>query len=258
MTNPLLMLDNITFSYATGERRVLESFSLQIEPHTVTAILGPNGSGKTTLLRLALGKERPQSGKIWLDGKTLGAYSRRELGQWMGLVPQNEHLHFDYSLLEYTVLGRAPYLKPLEMPSEEDCRIALKALEKVGLGEMPNRPVTNLSGGEKQLALVARALTQQPRLLLLDEPTAHLDLSNKLRLLELFKELADQGITILLTTHEPEVASGIATHLVMMREGKIKHSGKLEETFTSENLSQTYQVHVEVIQLDGRRIVYWQ
>ncbi len=254
---PLLLFDQVTFGYQPDSRAVLRALSLEIKAGTVTAILGPNGAGKTTLLHLALGWLAPQSGQVQLDGQSLGSYSRRELGRWMALVPQSERIPFDYSILEYVLLGRAPYLAPLDMPGAEDCGISEQAIEQVGLGRLDGRAVTTLSGGERQLALVARALAQQPRLLLLDEPTSHLDLANKARLIKLMQELAAQGVTMLLTTHEPDVAAAIATHLVLMRDGQVYQTGSLSQVFTAEHLSATYDVPVSVTQVDGRRIALW-
>jgi len=254
---PLLLFDHITFGYQPNRQAVLRALSLEIEPGTVTAILGPNGAGKTTLLHLALGWLAPQGGQVRLGGQPLGHYSRRELGQWVALVPQSERIPFDYSILEYVLLGRAPYLAPLDMPGVEDCRISEQVIEQVGLGPLNGRAVTTLSGGERQLALVARALAQQPRLLLLDEPTSHLDLANKARLIKLMQELATRGVTMLLTTHEPDVAAAIATHLVLMRDGQVYQTGRLSEVFTAEHLSETYNVPVSVAQVDGRRIALW-
>ena len=257
MTSPILEFTDIVFRYAGTPGLVLDSFSLAIPAGEITAILGPNGSGKTTLMRLAYGKEQPLEGSIQLEGKDLHAYSRRELGRWIGLVPQNEHLHYDYTLIEYTVLGRAPYLDPLAMPAEADFEIASQALKRVGLGGMEYRAVTRLSGGELQLALVARALTQQPRLLLLDEPTSHLDLANKRRLLDIVSDLATQGISIVFTSHEPEAAASVASHLVLMRAGRVQFSGPTAEGLTSEKLSAAYNVPVKVIPVDGMRVVVW-
>jgi iron complex transport system ATP-binding protein len=258
MSAPILEFDHVTFRYHNTTRLVLDDFSLSLPEGAVSAILGPNGSGKTTLMRLAYGKEQPLHGSIRVNGREMKEYSRRELGQWIGLVPQNEYLHYDYTLLEYTVLGRAPYLEPLAMPGEEDFSIASQALVRVGLGEMQYRPVTRLSGGELQLALVARALTQQPKLMLLDEPTSHLDLANKRKLIAILRELAGQGMTIIFTTHEPEAAASIASHLVLMRLGRVHYSGVLDEGFTNEHLTSAYGVPIRVIKVDGLQVVTWQ
>lgn len=253
----LLNFESITFGYPSAVQAVLRDFNLEIESGTVTAILGPNGAGKTTLLHLALGWLKPQNGNILLERLALSAYSRRDLGKWMGLVPQSEHIPFEYSLLEFVLLGRAPHLPPLAMPTSEDVEVAADALHQVGLAEMQNRSILSLSGGECQLVLVARALAQQPRLLLLDEPTSHLDLSNKGHLVHLLRELSRKGVTILFTTHEPDVASALATHLVLMQKGQVLKTGLLEEVFNGQNLTALYQLPVSVLDIGGRKMAIW-
>jgi iron complex transport system ATP-binding protein len=254
---PLLRFTEITYRYPGTVHPVMQGFNLDIEQGTVTAILGPNGAGKTTMLHLALGWLRPQAGHVLLDGKFLSEYGRRHVGQSIGLVPQNEHVAFEYSLLEYVLLGRAPYLQPLAMPTEDDYRIAYEALQEVGMADLQNRSVLSLSGGEIQLVMVARALTQQPRLMLLDEPTSHLDLSNKGRLVHLLQRLASNGVTIIFTTHEPDIASNLASHLVLMQKGQILQTGPIDEVLTSEALSRLYQIPLKVEQVDHQKVVLW-
>lgn len=257
MADALLSFENISYTYPTGKQPVMQHFNLEIQPGTITAVLGPNGAGKTTLLHLALGWLHPSEGSIKLASKKLKAYTRRELGQMMGLVPQNETTPFDYSLLEYVLLGRTPYMDPLGMPGEKDVSISQEKLNSIGLSEMQNRTMPSLSGGERQLVLVARALAQEPKLLFLDEPTSHLDLSNKSRLVKVLRELQEQGVTIVFTTHEPDVASALATHMVLMRDGHVLQSGTADEVMTDQSLSELYRLPIHVKELDGKRIVLW-
>jgi iron complex transport system ATP-binding protein len=251
----ILSVSNLSFGYNGSQRIVLRDLSLEIPAGMVTAILGPNGSGKTTLLRLLLGVLRPKEGAIRLAGRPQASYSRRELSQLVGLVPQDEHIPFDFSILEYVLLGRAPYLSPLAMPGRADHRVALEALHTAGLEGMCDRPLPTLSGGERQLAVVARTLAQQPRILLMDEPTAHLDLGNKGRLLEIMRRLVEGGTTLILTTHDPNLAASIAGYAVLMRRGQVLDAGAAGSVLTRENLSATYGVPVQVHHLDGRRII---
>ncbi|MFN2244050.1 MAG: ABC transporter ATP-binding protein [Anaerolineae bacterium] len=251
----ILSVSGLSFSYDGPAQAVLHDLSLEIPAGAVTAILGPNGSGKTTLLRLLLGVLRPATGAIELAGRPQQGYSRRERSQLMGLVPQDEHIPFDFSVLEYVLLGRAPYLSPLQMPGEADRRVALAALEMVGLDRLQDRNLPSLSGGERQLATLARALAQQPQVLLLDEPAAHLDLSNQGRLLALLRKLAAQGKSLVLTTHDPNLAASVASFVVLMREGRVLTSGLPEATLTAENLSATYDTPVQVLRVDGRRVI---
>jgi iron complex transport system ATP-binding protein len=257
MTGPILSLRKITFRYDGNRQNALHELNLDIRENSVTAILGPNGAGKSTLLHVMLGWLAPAEGSIWLQGRPLKEYTRREAGQVMSLVPQIEHMPFDYSIMEYVLLGRTPYLNPLESPRREDLDIAAHAIELSGLGGMQKRAVTSLSGGERQLVLLARALTQQPKMVLLDEPTSHLDLANKARLTKILRELNKTGSTIVLTTHEPEVAESVATDVILMRTGQVLSSGSVDEIFTAENLTETYGVPIRIVLVEGQRIALW-
>jgi len=170
------------------------------------------------------------------------------------MVAQTESIPFSFTVTDYVLLGRAPYLSPLGVPGLEDVRVAEEALARLGIEAMARRAIDTLSGGEQQLVVLARALAQQPRILLLDEPTAHLDLGNKGRVLRLVQEMVADGITAVFTTHEPDLVAAIADYVVLMRGGQTLAVGKMADVFTSQNLSQTYGVPVTVAQVAGRRI----
>lgn len=254
---PLIRFDQVEYKYPGADEPVMAEFNLEILPGTVTAILGPNGAGKTTLLHLMLGWLKPGYGQIYLEEKPLSSFGRRQLGQELGLVPQNENTAFEFTLLDYVLLGRAPYLQPLAMPTSEDYEIAAQSLDDVGISHLMYRSILSLSGGEHQLVMIARALTQQPKVLLLDEPTSHLDISNKGRLVQLLSKLSQNGVTVIFTTHEPDIASNLASHLVLMKKGKILITGTMDEVLTTEELSNLYQFPLEVMKIDHRRVVLW-
>jgi iron complex transport system ATP-binding protein len=240
-----------------GGHDVLCGLSLDVPEGQVTAILGPNGAGKTTLLNACLGWLRPREGTVAFREKPLRSYTRRELGQRMSLVPQSEHIPFEYSLLEYVLLGRAPYLAPLEAPGAEDVAIAMSMIGRVGLGERATASVLATSAGEKQLVMLARSLAQQPELLLMDEPSAHLDLRNKRRLISLLHAEVQRGSSVLLTAHEPEFAAALASHVVLMRAGQVLRAGPVAEVMTGELLSATYDTSITVSMVDGRPAFFW-
>lgn len=255
MTPPAIDIRQVTFRYVPEGQPALDGVTAAIGSGSITAILGPNGSGKSTLMHVLLGLLQPESGAVHVGGRAQHGFSRRELSQIMGLVPQDEHVTFELNVFEYALLGRAPYLNLLSLPREEDRAVAQSALESVGIAALAHRPVTSLSGGEKQLATVARALTQAPEVMLLDEPTSHLDLANARRVLGVMRSLGSQGRTILWTTHDPNAATAIATHVLLMRNGRVIAHGPVAEVMTSKLLTATYDVPVQVVDVEGRKMV---
>lgn len=251
----IISLDRLRFSYQADGSIILDDLSLDIPPGTITAILGPNGAGKTTLLHVILGLLAPQSGQVWLNGQPQASYSRAALSQLVGLVLQAEYIPFNFTVWEYVLLGRTPYLGLLNLPTKKDYRVALEAIETLELSALKHRSILELSGGERQMVMLARAIAQQTPILLLDEPTSHLDLSNKGRILQVLSTLARQGVTVVFTTHEPDVAIAIARYLVLMRAGRALDSGPLEQILTAEKLFATYGVPVRVAEVEGRPVV---
>jgi len=249
--NDLLRVEDLRFAYDGDRRLVLDGVSLRLRRSEVLAILGPNGAGKTTLLHVLLGILKAESGRIWLDGRELIAFSRSEISRVVGLVPQFEHVAFEYTAEEYVLMGRAPHLGMLDLPTQDDTRLAMEALGQLGLLALRHRSMLELSGGERQMVVLARALAQQARLLLMDEPLAHLDLSNKARILAVIRQLSETGVAIVFTTHEPDMVQGVAHRLLLMREGQVVASGPTEAVLTSEALTQTYGVPIRVIDVEG-------
>ena len=249
-----ITLSNVVFGY-DPQVRVLDGLEAEIPSGKVTALLGPNGSGKTTLLHLILGLLQPTSGKVLLDGRPAQDYSRKDLSHRLGLVPQQEQVIFDITVAEYVLLGRAPHLGLLQLPSEEDMAVVEQSLAEAGIGTFGTRAVPSLSGGEKQLATIARALAQRPTIFLLDEPTSHLDIGNRRRVLNLMRTLADGTTTVVFTTNDPNSAAAICDEVILMRGGRILAAGPIASTLTAGYLSQTYGVEVEVITVHNRPLV---
>jgi iron complex transport system ATP-binding protein len=250
-----LSLEQVRFRYPEATDDVVRNVSLEIPSQKVTAILGPNGAGKTTLLHVILGLLKPAAGRICLNGRAHHEYTHRERSQLIGLVPQFETIPFNFTVLEYILLGRTPYLDPFQTPGEDDLAVAQQVVEQLGLSELHHKSVTQISGGERQMVLLARALAQQTQILLLDEPTSHLDLGNKSRLLRLLRSLAESGITIVFTTHDPNVATYIADAVLLMDGGDVVEHGPIEQVFTPEKLSAIYRVPVHVERQNGQIVV---
>ncbi len=251
----VLRVEDLCYAYDRSGQRALDGMDLRLRRGEVAAVLGPNGAGKTTLLLVLLGILKPQRGSIWLEGQEASTLTRGERSRLVGLVPQMEHVAFEFSVEEYVLLGRAPHLGLLDLPSPHDVRIAREALEELGITALRRRSLLELSGGERQMAVLARALAQRTRLLLMDEPLAHLDLANKARILSHVRRLAGAGITVLFTTHEPDMVPGVADRVVLMRRGRAVASGPTDEVMTSEALSETYGVPIRVLRVDGASVV---
>lgn len=251
----LLHAKDLRFAFDGASRPAVDGVSLRLGEGEVLAILGPNGAGKTTLLHLLNGILRPQSGQLYLEGQDLSARPRSQISRVVGLVPQFEHVAFEYSVEEYVLMGRAPHLGMLELPTPSDRRLAVESLNQLGLLALRHRSMLELSGGERQMVVLARALAQQARLLLMDEPLAHLDLSNKGRILGVIRQLSVAGVTVVFTTHEPDMVQGVAQQVLLMREGRVVASGRTEAVLTSETLSQTYGVAIRVLMVDGVSLV---
>ena len=251
------ILELTSVSFGRGKRTILSEVSLELRSGTVTALLGPNGAGKTTLLDICVGWKKPAFGAVTLEGSALENLSPRARGEIVSLVPQRENIRFEFSCLEYVLLGRSPYLPPLGFPGRKDLCIAAAALETAGIPGLQNRLVTELSGGEYQLMLIARSLTQQPKLMLLDEPTSQLDPAHRIAVLRVLKRLSEGGMTVLLTSHSPETAALIADEVCLLDGGRVAFRGPPREVLQRENLESVYGVPFEIRWVDGQPQFTW-
>jgi iron complex transport system ATP-binding protein len=253
--NKLISIDDLHFRYDPGQAWLFSSLTAVIPGSQITAILGPNGVGKTTLLHILLGLLPFQSGVIHLADRPLASYTRGEMSREMGLVPQLERIPFPFTVDEYVLMGRSPHIGMLGTPNHEDHHRVNQVLDLLDLQNLRNRSVQELSGGESQLVRIARAMVQEPRVLLLDEPTAHLDLGNKHRVLEVLQALADDRTSVVFTTHDPDAAFAIAGQALLIHETRALASGPVEKVLTGKNLSRAYRLPIEVRRMDDRFIV---
>lgn len=247
-------LTDVTYTYPNAQKPAVENLTLEIEAGKTTALLGPNGAGKSTIMDLLLNWKRCERGTITLFGEPLTRYTRRSLGRVVSLVPQEELSRFSFTVLDYVLFGRSPYLHQLATPSAADIAIAKEALKMVALEALIGRPVLALSGGEHQLVLLARALTQQPKVLLLDEPTSSLDPGNTAKVLAIMERLSQEGITLLFTTHDPSIAAECADNIAMLKESRLLITGPKREVLTQKLLCELYETPLETIQV-GERVV---
>jgi iron complex transport system ATP-binding protein len=235
-SHPLLSVDGLRFGFAG--RHVIDDVSFTVGPAELVVLIGPNGSGKTTLLKSLLGLLRPAAGTVQLNGHDLASLSRREIARLIGYVPQDSSVRFPLTALEFVLQGRFAHGRILGFESERDVAEAQLALEMTGTLELGGRRVTELSGGERQRVMVARALAGRPRLLLLDEPVANLDISHQIKTLDLVRRFTtDSKISAIVVTHELNLASEFATTALMLKQGKLLANGPPREVFTASSLS---------------------
>ncbi len=225
---------------------VLNDVSLDVERGDLVGILGPNGSGKTTLLKLLGGVYSPTSGTITLDDRPLAAWTRRDIARRVALVPQETHAPFDFTVIDIVLMGRFPHLGAFALEGPEDLAIARRALEATGTTPVEQRAFSTLSGGEKQRVVIASALAQSPQLLLLDEPTASLDIGHQIDVQTLLRRLnADRGVTMVLSTHDLNLASALCRRLVLLKDGRVLGFGPTEEVLTADAIRTLYNVDAE-------------
>lgn len=245
MANPLIKLENVWFTYT--EAPVLKNINLEIQQGEFLGIIGPNGCGKTTLLRLISGVLNQDSGKIYLNGKEINKWKRKEIAQIVGVVPQESYIPFAYTVKEVVMMGRTPHLSLLQLEGKKDLEIVKKAMELTEIEQFANRYLDTLSGGERQRVLIARALAQEPQILLLDEPTLHLDLYHQVEILDLVKTLNNKhGITVLFITHDLNLAAIYCQRLILLSEGELVCSGSPEEVIKEEIIQKVYKTKVAI------------
>jgi iron complex transport system ATP-binding protein len=248
-----LTADSLSVGY--GDRVVGSGISLTVVPGEVLCLLGPNGAGKTTLFRTLLGLQPPLAGSIAIDGVPLAYLKPADIAQRLAYVPQAHVTEFSYSVLDVVLMGRTARLRSFASPGSEDRRIALDKLASLGIRDLAEHDYTQISGGQRQLVLIARALAQGTPFLIMDEPTASLDFGNQAMVLARIRELAADGYGIVLSTHDPDHALLLATRVAIIADGGVKTIGKPGDVVTAQTLSALYRTEVEVEETpSGRRV----
>lgn len=234
---PALEADGLTCHY--GARAVVRDFSLTAAAGTLTALLGPNGAGKSTLLRAFAGLG-DFTGTVRICGEPISSLSRREIARRVALVPQDPPCDAPFTVRELVLMGRAPHLGRLALEGPSDLAIAVEAMRSADVLDLADRPIDEISGGERRRAFLARALAQRPRILLLDEPTAFLDLGHQASVLEHARRLADDGLCVLAVLHDPSLASAFADRAVLLGEGRRVAEGPVSEVLTGPVLEKLF------------------
>jgi iron complex transport system ATP-binding protein len=237
----VLTIDGVDCSY--GSVDVLKGVDFAVESGEFVGILGPNGSGKTTLLKSISRVLKPKMGAILIDSADIYSMKSVDVAKQLAVVPQTTPVTFDFTALEVVLMGRNPHMPRFKMESKKDLEIAKKSMELTHTWKFADRPVTELSGGERQRVIIARALTQEPQILLLDEPTTHLDISNQLEIMDLIKHLCEtKKLLIVAVFHDFNLAARYCDSIILLKDGKIVAVGKSDETLTSENVKKVFSV----------------
>jgi iron complex transport system ATP-binding protein len=246
-----VILEAQSLAFGFAGRTIGRDVSFSLAAGEVMCVLGPNGGGKTTLLRTLLGLLSPHGGAIRLEEKPIEGLSRAEIAKLIGYVSQGHSGYFAYTVRDFVLMGRTAHVGIFASPSRKDHDVAERVIASLGMAHLAERPVTEISSGERQLALVARALAQEPRLLLLDEPTASLDFGNQVRVLRRIAALAKTGIAILFSSHDPDHAFLCAQRALLLAEGRALELGAPRDVIRADTLQRLYGVSVQVLPLAG-------
>ena len=252
----MVKLDVRKLNFSYGKTFSLKEVSFSVDEGQVYAILGPNASGKTTLIKCIAGILSIETGAISFDDRDIAGLTEKELSRILAYVPQIHEASFPYTVMDMVLMGRNPHIGYFTMPKSEDAEKSLSALATLKIQEIKNNVYTEISGGQQKLVLIARALAQETPVILLDEPTAHLDFRNKLLVLKSIKKLVEaKGVSILLSLHDPNEVSLIADHTIIINDGKIVTHGKTQDTLTAKIIQEIYGVDVELAH-SGKRNVF--
>ena len=238
---------DLTLRYPDAARDALHAVNMDAARSSLLAVLGPNGSGKSTLLKVLLGALRANHGSVHFLDRPIAEWPRREIARHIGVVPQGEEITFPITVRELVAMGRYPHQRAMQAESAADARAISAALERSECAHLAARDVTTLSGGERQRARIARALAQQPETLVLDEPTTSLDIHHEMEILHLLRELADSGATVILVTHNLNLAARFADRVMLLDEGRVAAEGAPAHVFTPETIGRVYRWPIAVM-----------
>ncbi|HUU57576.1 MAG TPA: ABC transporter ATP-binding protein [bacterium] len=255
MAAPLVEAIDVHYSWPTGP--AVDGVDLAVGAGEMLAVVGPNGAGKSTLLRLLSGYLKPDRGVVRLAGEDIRRYGRREVARLASFVPQYSEVNLPYTVAELATLARYAHLGPFRPPGPGDRAMVAWALGITGMAELADRPVSQLSGGEFQRAVLARALAQGANLVFLDEPTAHLDISHQSRTFNLLARLnAEAGLTVVAVLHDLNLAAAYFPRVVLLARGRLECDGRAEDVFREDRLSEVYGCAVRTVRAGGRRFIF--
>lgn len=252
----ILEVRNLSFGYSK-DRRVFHDISFSVDQGEVFCILGQNGVGKSTLIKSLATLISPDEGEILLGTTPIRTLPQKEVARNIGYIPQDHTPLFPYRVFDFILMGRTPYVQAYRVPGPEDMQVVEECMDRVGIGHLRDAIYTRISGGERQMVMLARVLAQRPKILLLDEPTSHLDIKNQMHFLDMVTDLSrESGISVVMATHEPDHVLQIADRVAMMKEGRFRFLGRPEEVITPESMQEVFEVPVRMFRIEdeGRSI----
>lgn len=253
----MLEVKNLHFRHQQNGADILKDIDFKAHEGKMTTILGPNGSGKTSLFHCLTGLWKPQKGEILFKDKEISRLSHAERARIFAVVPQDHEPPFPYQVIDVVLMGRVSHVGLFSLPSSRDYRICERSLEITGIPHLRNRPYTKMSGGERQLVLIARALSQESPILLLDEPTTHLDFRNQVEVLKKVRDITrKRGLSVLMTLHDPNLAMLFSDEAVMLKEGSVFSTGIPQKVITEKTLKEVYGMDVDVIHWNESKVIY--
>ena len=247
-----LEVRDLCFGY--DSRMVLKNLSFEADYGQLLSVLGPNGVGKSTLFRCILGLLKPKSGDCLIDGKSAIGLSAKELSELIAYIPQSHYPTFNFSVLDMVLMGTTAQLSAASVPGKRQIALANEAMERLGVAHLKDRGYTNISGGERQLVLIARAMVQQAKILIMDEPSANLDYGNRTRVMQTVKNLAREGYAIIQSTHDPDQAFLYSDKVLAVHDGRVLACGSPKDVINSELISKLYGVDVEISSLHDDKV----
>ena len=249
----IIQVSNIDFTYPTGKKKILKDCSFNLHEGELISILGPNGAGKSTLLNCTCDLLTPQAGTVLIDGQNIKKMQRKDIAKVIGYVQQMQMSTFSYTVFDYVLMGRAATIGTFCNPKKEDYDFVYDVLEMMKLSHLSNSNITEISGGERQQAAIARAITQNPKAIFFDEPTAHLDYGNQINTLKLISDLRDKGFAIIMTTHNPDHCMMLGgTVAILDKEGSLE-VGSCGKIMTEERLKKVYNTDLRLVYIDEIR-----
>ncbi|MGV8074427.1 MAG: ABC transporter ATP-binding protein [Syntrophobacteraceae bacterium] len=252
----MIRVKNLSFHHNSTKNPVLKDIGFEVERGEVLAVLGPNGSGKTTLFQCLLGIWKASHGDVFVDGASIGNLERMEIARKLSIVPQDHEPPFPYSGFDVVLMGRTPHVGLFSSPSQKDREVAFQAMETMGIEALAQRPYTQISGGERQMVLIARCLAQEAPVMLLDEPTSHLDFRNQIVVLSKVKSIVrERGLCAVMNLHDPNLALFFADRALLLNNGASVACGKPHEVINRENLMALYGMEVEFVSGNGIKMV---